>query len=116
MPSSRISSYARSKAGHCQFEQVGVNAPGSEKTTTRLPLNSSTLPTSCQRYGLGTGTVSSRTRVLNIKSGTGRPSVGREERYQEIPFRSAKNVLRLPANAPEGPCDGLYDCARRPRA
>src|ERR1700733_14446328 len=73
-----------------EIEQVGVNAPGSEMTTTRLPLNSSTVPTFCQRYGLGPGTVSSRTRVLNIKSGTGRPSVGRDERFKRYRFAAKK--------------------------
>jgi hypothetical protein len=47
-----ISSYLDSYPGKCVEEHVGVKAPGSEKTTTRLPLKMSVVVTSFHVKGL----------------------------------------------------------------
>ncbi len=50
--------------------QVGVKAPGNEKTTTFLLPKISSVVTSCQRNGLSPPMLASRTRYLKVIWGT----------------------------------------------
>ena len=80
------------------LEQVGVNAPGREKTTHLFPLKRSALETSFHLKGLGLVSFGSLTRALKVTDGIMSPSFADMESAEE-PNALLAEVALTDANA-----------------